>query len=188
MKTCFRLLPLVFVATACGASQPAPGVAAVSVSTPGGPAAPAGSAVVVEGGLGLRGAPPPGSPPPPGGAPRGAAPAAAAEPPPPEHPFAATASDATSLIDAAIDSRASSLFPCVIAARGRRKNPHDKIQIEVGLDEQGHLMGVEAPRGAPKDPELFQCAQKALSGANFPTSHAGIITVTKTFEDQAVYK
>jgi hypothetical protein len=111
-----------------------------------------------------------------------------ATPPPPEHPFAATSAEATSLIDAAVDSRASSLFPCVVAARAHRKNPHEKIQIEIGLDQEGHLMAVKAPHGAPNDPELFLCAQKALTGANFPTSHAGIITVTKTFEDQAVYK
>ena len=111
-----------------------------------------------------------------------------APPPPPPHPFAATSAEATSLIDAAIDERASSLFPCITAARTRMNKPHQKIQIQVGLDEQGHLMGVKAPKGAPSDPELFRCAQEALTGANFPTSHAGIITVTKTFEDQAVYK
>jgi hypothetical protein len=49
-------------------------------------------------------------------------------------------------------------------------------------------MGVKAPKGTPNDPELFACVQSALIGANFPTSHAGIITVTKTFEDQVVYR
>jgi hypothetical protein len=114
--------------------------------------------------------------------------AAEAPPPPEQHPFAATATEATTLIDAAVDARASSLIPCIVAARAHRKNPHEKIQIEIGLDEEGHLLGVKAPRGAPSDPDLFACAQNALMGANFPNSHAGIITVTKTFEDQAVYR
>jgi hypothetical protein len=112
---------------------------------------------------------------------------ASSSPLPPDHPFAATASEATALIDAAVDSRASALVPCVAAARARRKNPHDRVQIEIGLDQEGHLIGVKSPRGATSDPDLSMCARNALAGANFPTSHAGIITVTKTFEDQAVY-
>jgi hypothetical protein len=183
MPTSVRLLPLL-VLMACGGPAPTTG-ATVAVSTGGAPgaavvAAPSpgsgssgGTVAVVSAGAGPAAAIPPAAPPP---------------PPPPEHPFAASASEATSLIDAAVDSRASSLFPCIMAARAHRKNPHEKIQIEIGLDQEGHLMAVKAPHGAPNDPELFQCAQKALAGANFPTSHAGIITVTKTFEDQAVYK
>jgi hypothetical protein len=49
-------------------------------------------------------------------------------------------------------------------------------------------LGVKPPPGAPADPDLYACAQEALQGANFPRSHAGIITVVKTFEEQAVYK
>jgi hypothetical protein len=177
---CGALLPLLFAVAACGGAETTPAAAAptgaVSVSAAPGvtPPATAGAQPAPAGGGGHAVAgstPPPPSP-----------------PPPPPHPFAATSAEATSLIDAAIDERASSLLPCVAAARTRRKNPHEKIQIEVGLDEQGHLMGVKAPKGAPSDPELFHCAQDALTGANFPTSHAGIITVTKTFEDQAVYR
>jgi hypothetical protein len=175
MKTYLRRLSTLLgpALLACGAPQPTAALSAVPVSAPAGSAAAASSTLSVPSASAT--AVPPVSQVP-------------AEPKPPEHPFAATSSEATSLIDAAIDSRSQSLIPCIVAARARRKNAHDKIQIEVGLDEQGHLMGVEAPRGAPKDVELFACAQKALAGANFPTSHAGIITVTKTFEDQAVYK
>ncbi len=107
---------------------------------------------------------------------------------PPDHPFAATAAEATTLIDAAIDAKIRDLARCVETARSRRKNPHEKISVEVGIDEQGHLLGVKAPPGGPKDPDLYACVQQALTGANFPTSHAGIITVTKTFEEQAVYR
>jgi hypothetical protein len=114
--------------------------------------------------------------------------AAPAPPPPPEHPFAATSLDATNMIDAAIDARAAGLVKCVEAARPKRKNPHAKILVEVGLDQEGHLLGVKPPPGAPPDPDLYACAQAALQGANFPRSHAGIITVVKTFEEQAVYR
>jgi hypothetical protein len=92
------------------------------------------------------------------------------------------------MIDAAIDARAASLVKCVEAARPKRKNPHAKILVEVGLDQEGHLLGVKPPAGAQADPDLYACAQAALQGANFPRSHAGIITVVKTFEEQAVYR
>jgi hypothetical protein len=183
MRPVLRLLPLTVMVAACGGAQTETALTAV---TP-----PNASVSVSAAASGAPGAVP-------ATAAKGSAPATGSTaataatpqtpPPPPPHPFASTSAEATSLIDAAIDERASSLFPCVVAARTRRKNPHEKIQIEVGLDEQGHLMGVKAPKGAPSDPELFHCAQEALTGANFPTSHAGIITVTKTFEDQAVYK
>jgi hypothetical protein len=116
---------------------------------------------------------------------RNAAPVEAAAP---ERPFASTPAEATSFIDAAIDAKAADLVRCVEAARARRKNPHQKISVEVGIDEQGHLMGVKAPPAGPKDPDFYACVQTALTGANFPTSHAGIITVTKSFEEQAVYR
>ncbi len=106
----------------------------------------------------------------------------------PERPFASTPAEATSLIDAAIDAKVVEMARCVEAARAQRKNPHQKISVEVGIDQQGHLMGVKAPPGGQKDPDLFACVQGVLTGANFPTSHAGIITVTKSFEEQALYK
>jgi hypothetical protein len=107
---------------------------------------------------------------------------------PPDHPFASTPAEATSLIDAAIDAKIGPIARCVETARARRKNPHQKISVVVGIDEQGHLLGVMAPPGGPKDPDLNACVQDALTGANFPTSHAGAITVTKSFEEQAVYR
>jgi hypothetical protein len=106
----------------------------------------------------------------------------------PEHPFAATPAEATTLIDDAINARVGDLARCVETARARRKNPHQKISVMIGIDQQGHLMAVTAPPGGQKDPELFACVQGVLTGANFPTSHAGVITVTRSFEEQAVYK
>jgi hypothetical protein len=174
-RVCVLIVPLGILSAACGA----PGAGAAGASDPSASVAPmdAGGGVSppprVATATATQASAPPLPPP---------------APPPPDHPFAATASEATALIDAAVDSRSSSVTPCIMAARAHRKNPHDKIQVEIGIDEQGHLFGVKAPRGAPSDPDLFACVQGALTGANFPKSHAGIITVTKTFEDQAVYR
>jgi hypothetical protein len=116
------------------------------------------------------------------------APAAAAAPPPPAHPFANNGAEASSLIDDAITSRANELSVCVDAARTRRKAPHAKLVIEVGMDEEGHLIGVKLPKGEKPDKEFVDCVLGALRNAPFPKSHAGVITVRKTFEDKAVYR
>jgi hypothetical protein len=113
---------------------------------------------------------------------------ASAAPPPPAHPFASTAAEATSLIDDAITSRASELLQCVDTARARRKDPHARLVIEVGIDEEGHMLGVTLPKGEKHDKAFVDCVLAALRGAPFPQSHAGVITVRKTFEDKAVYR
>jgi hypothetical protein len=115
-------------------------------------------------------------------------PAAAPSATPPEHPFAKNAVEATSLIDDAINSRADGLGKCVDAARARRSSPHEKLVVEVGIDEEGHMLGVQLPKKEKKDKELVDCVLAALRGAPFPKSHAGVITVRKTFEDKAVYR
>ena len=117
-----------------------------------------------------------------------AAPGPAASAPPPAHPFATTADQATSLIDDAITSRSNELAECVESARTRRKSPHAKLVIEVGMDEEGHLLGVKLPKGEKHDQPFVDCVLAALHGAPFPKSHAGVITVRKTFEDKAVYR
>jgi hypothetical protein len=120
-------------------------------------------------------------------APSGSASAPAA-PPPPAHPFAHNAEEATSLIDDAINAKAAELTACVDEARKRRKEPHAKIVVQVGIDESGHLIGVEMPKGEKKDKALADCLLKGLHDAPFPESHAGVITVRRTFEDKAVYR
>ena len=130
-----------------------------------------------------------GAPSTPGGSTSAAAPAAApAPPPPPAHPFANNAAEASSLIDDAINSRANELGQCVDDARTRRKAPHAKLVIEVGMDEEGHLIGVKLPKGEKADSAFTDCVLAALRGAPFPKSHSGVITVRKTFEDKAVYR
>lgn len=114
--------------------------------------------------------------------------AAPAAPPPPEHPFAKNAVEATSLIDDAINSRVNDLARCVDDARMRRKSPHERLSVEVGIDQEGHLLGVELPKKEKRDKVFVDCVFAALQGAPFPKSHSGVITVRKTFEDKAVYK
>jgi hypothetical protein len=111
-----------------------------------------------------------------------------AAPAPPTHPFAKNGAEATSLIDDAITSRSNELGECVEAARTRRKSPHAKLVLEVGIDEEGHMLGVKLPKGETPDKTLVDCVLAALRGAPFPKSHAGVITVRKTFEDKQVYR
>jgi hypothetical protein len=92
------------------------------------------------------------------------------------------------MIDDAITSRVNELSACVDAARERRKSPHEKIVVEIGIDQEGHLLGVKLPKSEKKDDALVTCILDALRPAPFPRSHSGVITVRKTFEDKAVYK
>lgn len=121
-------------------------------------------------------------------APAGSTATAPVTPPAPAHPFANNAAEATSLIDDAITSRVGELTQCVEDARSRRKSPHAKLVVEVGIDEEGHMLGVKLPKGEKPDHVFSDCVLAALKGAPFPKSHSGVITVRKTFEDKAVYR
>jgi hypothetical protein len=103
-------------------------------------------------------------------------------------PFANDSVEATSMCNDAVDSKSSTIIQCVQAARTRRKQEHGKIVVEIGIDQEGTLIGVKTPKGQPSDPVLNACVRDALVGANFPRSHAGVITVKRSFEDQAVVK
>jgi hypothetical protein len=121
----------------------------------------------------------------------GPAPAASAAPAdagPPAKPFAENAEQATSLIDDAISSRSNDLLTCVNDSHARKKDIHAKIVVEVGIDQEGHLLGVKMPKGAKPDRPLAECFMNALRGAPFPRSHSGVITVRRTFEDKAVVR
>ncbi len=101
-------------------------------------------------------------------------------------PFAHNAEEATSFIDDAITSRSNDLVTCVNDARTRHKDIHAKIVVEIGIDQEGHLLGVKMPKGAKDDKPLVSCMLAALRGAPFPRSHAGVVTVRRTFEDKQV--
>jgi len=106
---------------------------------------------------------------------------------PGERPFAKSAAEASELITKAVESCEGLLQKCVDEARSRRKEPHAKIVLEMGIDQEGGLIGVKTPQGTATDEELLACAREALRGAPFPRSNAGVITLKKTFEDVWVY-
>jgi hypothetical protein len=101
---------------------------------------------------------------------------------PAERPFAGTAGEATQLIGAAVDKRSAEVNKCVAEYRARKKLPHERVEISVGIDQEGKLLGA-ALKGRMADPTLSECMTKALTGAPFPRSHAGVIQITKSFEE-----
>jgi hypothetical protein len=174
----------------CGGAPKNAASPATSSSAPGAPSdttADAGAGVATgKGAAAIATAAAPANPPP-AAAPDAPA-AAPAAPAPPQHPFASNGAEATSLIDDAITSRVNEVTACVEAARTRRKSPHEKIVVEIGIDQEGHMLGVKLPKGEKHDKELVDCILDALRPAPFPRSHSGVITVRKTFEDKEVYR
>jgi hypothetical protein len=101
------------------------------------------------------------------------------------HPFASTPLEAQSLIQQQIDTRMKTLWKCVGDYRSKKGDPHKAVIVDIGIDQEGSLLGVVSPN--PKqgdlDPGLRDCMMGALRGAPFPRSHSGIITVRQTFTD-----
>jgi len=97
-------------------------------------------------------------------------------------PFAGSPTEATQLIGAAIDKHSSELGKCVADYRSRKKMPHERVEISVGIDQDGRLLGATVKGGKP-DAVLSECVQRALASAPFPRSRAGVIQITKSFEE-----
>lgn len=97
-------------------------------------------------------------------------------------PFAGSPSEATQLIDVVIEKNSSRVKKCVEDYRVRKKLPHERVEIAVGIDQEGRLLGA-ALKGADQDSALSECVQRVLANAPFPRSHAGIILLTKTYEE-----
>lgn len=110
----------------------------------------------------------------------GAAPADAGAPA--EKPFAGSASEATQLISNVIDKKSDAIGKCVKEYRYRKHLAHERVDVSVGIDQDGHVLGATLPKGK-KDDELSACVLGALKDAPFPRSHAGVITVTRSFEE-----
>jgi hypothetical protein len=108
--------------------------------------------------------------------------AASADAGPPQKPFAGSAAEATQLIGAAIDKGASGVQKCVADYRTRKNMPHERVTISMGIDQEGRLLGATLPKGKT-DEALSSCVQAALAGSMFPRSHAGVISITKTYEE-----
>lgn len=98
-----------------------------------------------------------------------------------ERPFAGSTADATELISRAVDGKHDAIAKCTQAFRVRRKLPHDKIAVSFGIDQEGHILGVTSK--GKEDAELKACVLRAVSDAPFPRSHAGVITITKSYEE-----
>jgi hypothetical protein len=111
-----------------------------------------------------------------------------AAPPAVERPFASTPLEAQRMIQEQIDSRSSALWKCVEAYRTTSADAHKAIVVDVGIDQEGHLLGVAAPnpKAGVLAPSLRDCLMGALRAARFPRSHAGVIAVRQTFQDAAV--
>ncbi len=98
-----------------------------------------------------------------------------------EQPFAGSPAEATSMISAVVDKKGSEIGSCVREFRIRKKLARERVTVSFGIDMEGKLLGVTSK--GKEDAELKACVQKALDGAQFPRSHAGVITVTKTYEE-----
>jgi hypothetical protein len=115
------------------------------------------------------------------------APAAAEQEKPVEHPFAGTAQEATSLILASMDKRMRDMWRCVDAKRARTHDAHLKVVVNIGIDQEGTLIGVSALKSTDSDDTLNDCIRTALKRLPWPKSHAGVITVKQEFADRPVY-
>jgi hypothetical protein len=106
---------------------------------------------------------------------------------PAPRPFASTPLEAQSLIQEQIDGRMNVLWKCVADYRTKNRDPHKPLAVDIGIDQEGTLLGVASPNPKKElDPTLHDCMMAALHGLPFPRSHAGIITVRQTFKDQQV--
>ena len=117
-----------------------------------------------------------------------AAPVIDAGPAKAERPRAATSAEATTLIDEAVNQRLPQIVKCVSEARERLKDAHAPLATEIGIDQEGILIGVKTPKGSKLDVKLNDCVRVALTGAPFPRSKSGVITVKKSFTDGVIYK
>jgi hypothetical protein len=103
---------------------------------------------------------------------------------PVEHPFAKSAAEATDLIQNALETRMGQMWKCIDAKRARAKNPHLYVVVNIGIDQEGTLIGVSALKQADTDETLNHCLMDALDRSPWPKSHAGIITVKQEFTDK----
>jgi hypothetical protein len=99
-----------------------------------------------------------------------------------DRPFAGSAAEATQLITDAVDKKQNEIAKCVQQYRFRTHLAHEKVAVNIGIDQEGRLIGVTLPKNK-EDKELTACVQKELKDAKFPRSHAGVITITRTFQE-----
>jgi len=107
---------------------------------------------------------------------------------PVERPFASTPLEAQTMIQAQIEARSKALWRCVEELRKKVGDPHRAVTVNIGIDQEGHLIGVAAPdvKHGDLDPALKTCMTDVLRGAMFPRSHTGVITVKQVFQDSTL--
>jgi hypothetical protein len=122
-------------------------------------------------------------------APDAAAPAQPAAPPAAsERPFAKTPLEAQTMIQHEIDAQREKLWKCVEGYRTKVGDPHLPVTVDIGIDQEGHLIGVADTQHGSIDGALQGCLTGILRVAPFPRSHTGVITVKQVFQDAGVYR
>jgi hypothetical protein len=101
-----------------------------------------------------------------------------------ERPFAGSTAEATTMISNAVDQRRAAIATCVREFRARKKIAQERVAVSFGIDQEGRLLGVTSK--GKEDRELKDCVQEAVRGAPFPRSHAGVITITKSYEELVI--
>lgn len=96
-----------------------------------------------------------------------------------EPAFAGSPAEATNLITASVDKKGQEIGLCVREFRLRHNLATERVSVSFGIDQEGTLLGVTSK--GKEDDQLKTCVREALRGAKFPRSHAGVITVTKTY-------
>lgn len=112
----------------------------------------------------------------------------AAPPAASERPFASTPLETQSMIQREIDVHRKPLWKCVEDYRTKVGDPHLAVTVDIGIDQEGHLIGVTEMRRGGIDPTLQACMTEILRVAAFPRSHTGVITVKQVFQDAGVYR
>jgi hypothetical protein len=114
-----------------------------------------------------------------------AADAETAPPAPVPHPFAKTAFEAEIAIRKEIHARNKALWDCVDDYRGRIGQRHQVVEVDIGIDQEGGLLGVidtDHKHGSIEG-TLKACMIGVLRSAPYPSSHAGVINVRWKFAD-----
>lgn len=99
-----------------------------------------------------------------------------------EKPFAGSTAEATQLVGVAVDKHREGIYACVTSYRKRKNLAHARVEVQLGIDQEGNLLGATLGKGK-QDEELTSCVQKALANAPFPRSHSGVISITKVYEE-----
>lgn len=86
------------------------------------------------------------------------------------------------MITTAVDSKSKDLAACVREFRARKNLQHERVEVSIGIDQEGKLLGVTSK--GKEDTQLKACFQQALTSVQFPRSRAGVISIKKSYEER----